>query len=269
MYKLLLITNDNEVKNAFLEIDNWQEHHIRPIIIIEDIDEGISYLKTKTVDAIGYALDAASTTKLQSYLQERESLPVFQSHRKRHCIIEEIQRVRRFLDALHADYADENVSEEVVLQTLRDELVNQLISGEIKTKAELQSRIKLLRANASLVLPCYLYEFDMPQGEVYLRAKWRYGSDRLRNAIRNNFLGKHVDGIYYDVAVLNPRHIRIFACPQMNLDTPEETVQELVQKRVEGVIDNIKNFLDLDLNLEQATRLANMYQLTMEGQEEE
>lgn len=261
MYKLLLVTDRQDVKQAFESITNWGQMMFRPITIISSVEEALEYLRCNSVDALGYCLTGDDVAAMRQYVADHPSLPVFQSHADTAMLVDEMQRTRRFLDRMHMDDSDDCFEEKVVLQMLRDELMNQLLSGEIATKEELLSRVKLVRADASVVLPCYLYDFDLPQGEVYLADRWHYGRERLQSALRNNFFSRFVDGIYYDVAVLTPRHIRVFACPRMDCELPEKKAAQMVKKHVENVVAAIKNYLDLDLDLEQVTSLHNIFDL--------
>lgn len=261
MYKLLLVTDRQDVRQAFESITNWGQMMFRPITIIGSVEEALEYLRCNSVDAMGYCLTGDDVAAMRQYVADHPSLPIFQSHADMELLAEELQRTRRFLDRMHVDDSDEYFGEAVVLQMLRDELMNQLLAGEIPTREELLGRVKLVRANASVVLPCYLYDFDLPQGEVYLADRWHYGRERLQSALRNNFFSRYVDGIYYDVAVLTPRHIRVFACPRMDCEMPENEAAQTVRRHIEKVIGDIKNYLDLDLNLEQVTTLNNMFDL--------
>ena len=261
MYKLLLVTDRQDVRQAYESITNWGQMMLRPITIIDSVEEGLEYLRRNSVDALGYCLANDDVAAMRQYVADHPSLPVFQSHTDPSLLVEEMQRTRRFLDRMHMDDSDEVFEEKVALQMLRDELMNQLLAGEIITKEELVGRVKLVRANASLVLPCYLYDFDLPQGEIYLSDRWHYGRERLQSALRNNFFSRYVNGIYYDVAVLTPRHIRVFACLRMDSELSDEKAERMIKKHVDKVVNDIKNYLDLDLDLEQVTRLENMYEL--------
>lgn len=269
MYKLLLVTDREEVKNAFLNITDWNDMTFHPITIISDIQEAISYLETNPVDAVGCSVRYADAAPLHQYLVEvRPSLPIFQTHQHDDTLRVELRRIRGFLDHLRGDHSDSEYSEEAVLEYLRDELIHQLLARSIDSREELKSRLKLVRSGIAQNSPCLLFDFDMPQGELYLTDRWHYGSERLENALRSNFFGRYVDGIYYGVAVLTQRHVRLIAFQPEN--APLEDVEDVealalrVHQRVQKVVADIKEYLDLDLNVEQFTVLDNMYTLVSE-----
>ncbi len=262
MYKLLLVTDREEVKNAFLNFRDWEKLQFEPVTIKDDVHEAISCLETNCIDAVGYSIRFSDVSPLHNYLVEvRPSLPIFQTHRHDTTLRKELDRVRRFLDQLRSDFSD-SYDEQAVLEYLRDELMHQLLSLEVTSREELKSRLKLVRSQISADKPAFLFDLDMPQGEVYLSSRWHYGRERLENALLSNFLGRYIDNIFYGAAVLTPRHIRLIGCQRR--DSPDED-GELVSRRVQAhvlqVINDVKKYLDLDLDIEQFTPLDNLYPL--------
>lgn len=266
MYKLLLVTDREDVRDVFLRIKDWVNMSYHPITIISDVHQAIEYLETNGVDAVGYSVRFTDVSPLHQYLVERRpSLPIFQTHQHDETLRTELARIRGFLDRMHLDYSDADYDEEATLEYLRDELVHQLLAGEVLSAMELKSRLKLVRAGISPTEPCFLFDFDMPQGEVYLSDRWHYGSERLENALRTNFFGRFIEGIYYGVAVLTPRHIRLIAFQRGDANGRDlENLSNLVQQRVQKVVGDIKQYLDLDLDLKEYRVLPNIYSLTAE-----
>lgn len=263
MYKLLLVTDRQEVVAAVEKLTDLKSLSFAPITIISDIHQAISYLESNAVDAVGYSIRFSDVAPLHQYLVDvRPSLPIFQTHHHDDTLMAELLRIRSFLDTLHADYSDEAYDEAAVLEYLRDELMHQLLAREIPSKEELKSRLKLVRAELSLDKPCFLIDFDLPQGEIYLSDRWHYGRERLENALRSNFFGRYVDNIYYGVAVLTTRHIRLLACQRRDSQEDLEAINQRVQRHVEKTMATIKQYLDLDLNMEQYTMLRDINQIT-------
>ncbi|NLA52839.1 MAG: hypothetical protein GX858_00575 [Clostridiales bacterium] len=259
MYKLLLVTDREEVVNTFNRVENLSDLMIAPITIINDIEEAIEYLERHAVDGVGYSFRYNDPSRLHNYLTElRPSLPIFQTHHHDETLQDELLRVRRFLDRIRADDRDEDYDEVQVIEYLRDELMQQLLSREIASPMELKSRLKLVRGqDLSLDKPAFLVDFDMPQGDLYLGDRWHYGRERLESALRSNFFGRFHDGIYYGLAMLSPRHIRLIAC-QSKTAPPEDTdvTAQRVQNYVHEKLAQIKTYLDLNLEIEQFTILG-------------
>ena len=259
MYRLLLVTDREEVVNTFQRVENLSEKMIAPITIIKDIQEAIEYLERHTIDAVGYSFRYNDPSRLHAYLTEqRPSLPIFQTHHHDDTLQDELQRIRRFLDRIRLDDRDEDYDEVQVIQYLRDELMQQLLSRQISDPMELKSRLKLVRGqDLSLDKPAFLVDFDMPQGELYVDGRWHYGRERLESALRNNFFGRFHDGIYYGLSMLSPRHMRLIAC--QSKAAPPEDIQvtaDRVQAYIQEKLTQIKTYLDLSLEIEQFTVLS-------------
>lgn len=264
MYKLLLVTDREEVIDTFAKVQNLADMMMDPVTVIRDIPEAIAYLERNAVDAVGYSFRLTDPAPLHTYLMDvRPSMPIFQTHHHDNTLRDELVRVRAFLDRMRMDDSQEGMDEAQALQYLRDELMHQLLAREIPSPAELKSRLKLVRAqNISTEKPAYLFDFDMPQGELYLDGRWRYGRQRLESALRNNFIGRYADGIHYGVAMLSPRHIRLIACQEKggSGENPQDC-ERRVRAYVDDKVSRVKQYLDLELELEQFTVLSSINEI--------
>ena len=264
MYKLLLVTDREEVIDTFAKVHNLADMMMDPVTVIRDIPEAIAYLERNAVDAVGYSFRLTDPAPLHTYLMDvRPSMPIFQTHHHDNTLHDELIRVRAFLDRMRMDDSQEGMDEAQALQYLRDELMHQLLAREIPSPAELKSRLKLVRAqNISTDKPAFLFDFDMPQGELYLDGRWRYGRQRLESALRNNFIGRYADGIHYGVAMLSPRHIRLIACQEKGgSDEDPQDCERRVRAYVDDKVARIKQYLDLELELEQFTVLSSINEI--------
>lgn len=261
MFRLLLVSDSESYKKAYEGLSSLEKIYLKPFKITDDIDEAFDIIQKGRVDAVCYALEGEKSRFFSEKLLETPSFPVFTAYMDEGQIIDELKRVSRFLSIVNADMLDSDGGADYAREHLRDEFLSQLISGKISDPLELTCKTKLLRANISLALPCYIFDFDMPMGEVYLSDTWHYGKDRLQAAIRNNFLGRYVEGIYYDAEVMTQRHIRVFACPEMGLDEDKASVRSRAEERARLLVGLVKNYLGLDLYYEQTTELKNIYEL--------
>ena len=268
MYKLLLVTDRDDLLTLFRDQISWNNLNCRVPYTATSPQEAIDLLNSKPIDAVGYRFfntDGMALTKFLRY--GRPSLPIFQI-----CTDCEQQRAMlkqtvAVLDRLHADYADEYYDEEAMLTIQRDELVHDLLAGKVRDWDSLQRELKLIRAHVSLDKPCVLYEIDMPQGDAYLSEHRGHAQKRLESALRNNFFGRYVDGVYYAVSVLTPRHIRIVAMP-MNGREPEspDAFGARTDAHVAESIQKIKEYLDLDMNVVQSAWLDSVKDLLRPAQ---
>ena len=271
MYKLLLVTDQADARALFRDQMDWAKTNFRPPLIASSAQEGIDLINSKAIDAVGYRFASkADAMPLKRFLRYgRPSLPIFtvcETAEEQAKVFKELTRV---LDRLHADIADEYYDEEAMLTIQRDELVHQLLAGELTDWESVKREMKLIRSHVSLDQPCVLYDIDMPQGEGYLSEHRRHAQQRLESALRNNFFGRYVEGIYYAVAVLTPRHIRIVCMPTHGHE-PEspDALGARTDTHIAESIQKIKEYLDLDMTVVESAWLDSVKDLLRSAQAE-
>lgn len=264
MYRLLIATNEPEVLNQLNASVDWASLGFRQPTVVSTADEAIQNMETQRVDCIAYMLNGSEARRLSNYLNTvRPSLPIFEIRRSLEAQMRILNDMRRVLDRLHEDNTDEDYDEKTIMSMLRDELTHNLLAGEITSEMELRGRLQMLRSHLSLARPCMLYEFDLPQGEIYLNYEWHYGSERLEKALRNNFFGRYYEDLYYQVAVLTPRHIRLIVCQRDDRENePEDSLAERADQHVSQVLEQIREYLDLDMVQTDRAILPSMIALT-------
>ena len=270
MYKLLLVTDREDIRALFRDQIDWAEMNCRPPYTAQAAQEGIELLNSKAIDAVGYHLAQQDALPLVKFLRYgRPSLPIFEVCAQREKQMTILMEMTAVLDRLHADFADEYYDEDAMLTLQRDELVHSLLAGELKDADALKRELQLIRARVDPDRPCVLYEIDMPQGEVYLSEHQGHAQQRLESALRNNFFGRYVDGIYYAVAVLTPRHIRVVCAPMLNQETESpEALGRRTDSHINESIQKIKEYLDLDMTVVQSAWLESVKDLLCPAQAE-
>lgn len=270
MYKLLLVTDREDIRSLFRDGLNWSKTAFRPPYMAATAQEGIDLINSKAIDAVGYLLPRENAMPLKRFLRYgRPSLPIFTVCETAEEQMKVFKELTRVLDRLHADVADEYYDEEAMLTIQRDELVHSLLAGELRDWEAVKRSFKLIRSHVSLDHPSILYEIDMPQGDVYLAGHSGHAQERLERALRNNFFGRYVEGIYYAVAVLTPRHIRVVCLP-MHGKEPEtiDALGAMTDAHIQESILKIKEYLDLDLTVTQSAWLDSVKDLLCPGQDQ-
>ncbi len=270
MYKLLLVTDRDDLLTLFRDQISWNNLNCRAPYTASSPQEAINLLNSKPIDAVGYRFFNCDGFELTKFLRYgRPSLPIFQICTDCQQQQSMLRQTVSVLDRLHIDYADEYYDEEAMLTIQRDELIHDLLAGKIRDWERLRRELKLVRSHVSLDEPCVLYEIDMPQGDVYLAEHRGHAQQRLESALRNNFFGRYVEGIYYAVAVLTPRHIRIVCMPThgQKPESPEDLGRR-TDAHIQDSIQKIKEFLDLDMTVIQSAWLSSLKELLCSEQEE-
>lgn len=266
MYRLLVATHEPDILTKLSDSIEWVQFYFHQPDVVNTAQEAINAMENRRVDCVAYMLKSDEAKKLSMYLNSvRPSLPIFELRRS----VEDQKRIltdmKRVLDRLHTDFSDDYLDEKTIMSMLRDELTHNLLAGEISTVKELQGRLQMLRSHLSTSRPCVFYEFDLPQGEVYLNYEWHYGSERLEKALRNNFFGRYYEDLYYQVAVLTPRNIRAIVIQRDDRENePEESMAVRADQHVKRVLEDVKEYLGLDMIMVNKTVLPSICALTAE-----
>lgn len=250
MYKLMLVTDQKEVRDMFENAIDWAHFNCRPPMITSSASEAIEWLNTRAIDAVSYHLPKNEAKGLVRFLESsRPSLPIFQAAgqpEKQQLILTELVSL---LDRMHADFSDDYYDEDAMLTIRRDELSHMLLGGEVCDREWFFRELELIRSRVDPMADCLVYDLDMPQGEVYLSEHYQ-AQQRLEQALRNNFFGRYVDGTHYAVAVLSPRHIRLVCAPLYGEEKENAaSFYARTDEHVRDTIQKIKEYLDLDLNI--------------------
>ena len=268
MYKLLLVTDREDLRAQFRDQIDWAKLSCRAPYMASSPQEAIDLLNSKAIDAVGYRFFSTDGMQLTKFLRYgRPSLPIFQVCDTAEKQTEMLAQTVSVLNRLRADYADSYYDEETMLTLQRDALIHSLLAGEMCDWDSVMREMKLIRAHVSLDKPCVLYEIDMPQGEVYLSEHHGHAQQRLESALRNNFFGRYVEGIYYAVAVLTPRHIRVVCMPMhgQEPETPDDFGRRTDAHINESIL-KIKEYLDLDMMVVESAFLDSLQDLLRPAQ---
>ena len=259
MYKLLIVTDREDIRQMFLEQIDWARLSCRTPKVVEGAEEAITLLNSSAVDAVGIHLAETKASPLVRFLNYgRPSLPMFAVYSSLEKQMAVLRDTRQLLDRLHQDFSDDSYDEEAMLSIQRDELIHSMLSGEHADWERMESLLKLTRLRVNADGGCVLYEIDMPQGDVFSDHHY-HAQRRLERALRNNFFGRYVEGIFYAVAVLTPRHIRLLCIPMMNEAEEEmESFAARADEHVQDSITRIKEYLDLDMEVVSAVCLENL-----------
>ena len=256
MYKLLIVTDREDIRQMFETQIDWASLGCRSPRMADTAEAAIELINTKAVDAVGLHLPKAKAAHLVRFLNYgRPSLPVFTVYSSLEKQMNVLKDTRRLLDKMHQDFADEGYDEETMLTIQRDEMIHGMLAGDYTEWDRLRSMLTLTRIRINAEATCVLYEIDMPQGDVFSDHHY-HAQRRLERALRNNFFGRYVDGIYYAVAVLTPRHVRLVCIPMMNeAEEDAEAFAARADEHVQDSISRIREYLDLDMEVTESAWL--------------
>ena len=249
MYKLLLVTDREDVREAFLGIQDMNRLMFEPLALAAEVTEAMHYLERPGADAIAVDMQNQDAAPLMAHLDERYPyLPILRTHRRGDALRNELSMLRDALDQLHGDFSDYDNNPAMIMARLQNEALHKLLEERIANRDELASRLLLARSPICPKRPCLLFEFDLPDGAHFLGSRWHHGFDRLDLALRANFFGQIAGPLAFTTALISPLRLRVLACSAEDLSDRElDRLSSQVQRQVLDTAAQVKTFLDLDL----------------------
>ena len=251
MYKLLLVTDQPDVRDTLNGRIPWMALGFAKPLYADGAREAIALLKAQAVDAVGCSLSEEETRRLGEYLdQSRPCLPVFELCADVQRQLNLLYEARAVLNRLKADFSEENYDEAAMLTLQQDDLIHSLLAGQVEDPDALKRCMQLLRFRLDGEKTCILYEIDIPYGNVYI-TEHQHAQVRLERALRNNFFGRYEDGVYYASAVLSPQRIRLVCVPMISrANGSREAFAAQTDRHVQDGIMLMKEYLELDMTVQ-------------------
>lgn len=251
MYKLLLISDQDDVLNAFASIQNWELHGFKPPHIRHDFDGAVDSLAKHHADGICICVCPAEEDKIMEYLQEKfPDVSIFEPGRSEEEVLRYLSELRTLLNRIHADYFNERFNTRDKLQSIRHEFFRKVLNGRVLTSEDLHRNMRLLRSRMDADRPCLLIQVSESADQDQLEGRWHEGKDRLEAALRNSFAGD-LNGFHILPTVHDDGRILVLACPLRGVDinmTVDEMTAMLTSYAAES-ITHMKDFFGVDLHI--------------------
>lgn len=252
MYKLLLVTDQDVVLDAFQQIQNWELLGFKPPHIRHDFEGAKDSLAKHYTDGIAIALDPGEEQKVLDYLQEHYPLvSIFEAGRTPDEVLRYLNELRLLLNRLHADFSNDSYGEIDMLQVCRHDFLGKVMSRKVLSKEALYRNMRLLRSRLDPEKPCLLMEMEQVAiRENRLEGRWTAGKDRLELTLRNSF-GPDLAGMHIVPSVLSNGRIQVLACPYKGAEdclTPEQ-MMKIMKARVADGIAHLRDYKGLELRL--------------------
>ena len=271
MYKLLLVSDREDVLNAFEQIANWERQGFKQPHIRHDFEGTKDSLAKHHADGIAIAVVPEEERKILAYLQEYfPNVPIFQAGTTQEEVLRYLNELNILLNRIHADFSNDRFREIDMLQECRHDFFRKLMTGRVSRKDDLQRSMRLLRSRMDPDRPCMLVELQQPSASDYdkLEGRWHYGPDRLELALRNSF-GGDVDGIHILPTVHTDGRILVLCCALYGVETAvtgDQMTATLTSHIADGIA-HLKEFFGLDLHISGIRVLPSLYVLCADAAE--
>ena len=253
MYKLLLITDQDEVLDAFNSVENWERTGFKYPHSRHDLEGTIDSLAKHHADGIAIAVSPEEEEKILAYLQENwPAVSIFQAGRNKQEVLRYLNELNILLNRLHADFSNDRFTATDMLQECRHEFFRKVMTGQISTREELVRNMRLLRSRMDADRPSMLIERSLPQiSDDQLEGRWHYGEERLELALRNSFGGDY-NGMHILPTIHPDGRILVLCCPLHGVEQPYSNIDEMTATMTAYIakcIQHMKEYQGLELHI--------------------
>lgn len=250
MYKLLLVTNHQAVRDAFNAVA-WENMGFKEPRMVATAEEALASLKAFHSDAIAIDLPAEEDAQLyQRLMALYPVLPVMEAPDKRGDVELRALELRKLLVRLNADISNDSYTSADQMMVVRHEYFRAMMDRRIPTGKDVVRMLRLVRSKMDPRRPCVVAEMKMPANSDFLRGRWHYGPERLEMALRNIF-GVEVAGLRILSCVLPGERIILLGCPMLGheMETAENSMTGVVSSHVQECIGHVDEFLGIELSI--------------------
>ena len=251
MYKLLLVSDQQDVLDAFARIQNWELLGFKPPHIRHDFEGTVDSLAKHHADGICIAVGPEQEELILAYLQQQfPNVSIFEAGRTEEEVLRYLSELKILLNRINADFYNERSNTRDVLQMCRHEFFRKVINGQIRSSEDLHRNMRLLRSRMDADRPCLLIEIEQSAPFDKLEGRWHYGKERLEVALRTSFAGD-LNGIHILPTIDQDGRILVLACPLRGVDTDMnvDTMTAMLTSYTADSIQHMKEFFGLDLHI--------------------
>ena len=261
MYRLLLVSDKADVRSLYEHFGEWENLGFEKPTIAADAQQGIDRLSQGRYDAVSWLLSVTEGKRFFAYLSRRPEMLGMETARDEERLRREIGSARRALSSRDAARQTKQIDD--LTNALRWEFFCDLLRGTAYDLEKIDERTRSLKMFAvDPARPVVTSSFRLPQGDYFLAEVWRYGRERLENALKNIFeTGDHE--MRYVLLIINPHHMRLLGVPLQDMTVEE--VYARVLEHLSRCEANLREYFELTLDIKRVVRYDSLYALGKEN----
>ena len=261
MYKLLLVSDKEEVRSLYSGFSEWENLGFERPAVASGAQEGIALLSRSRYDAVSSLLSVSEGKQFFAYLSRRPEMLGMETARDEARLRREISRARRTLSSRDAARQTKQVDD--VTRAMQVEFLCELLRGAPYDKARIDERIRLLHMETiDPAHPVAMSSFRLPQGDYFLSEVWRYGRERLENALKNIF--ENGDSrVFFVLLIINPHHMRLLGVPREEMS--EQEIYNQMTTHLARCQASLEEYFELTLDIKRVVRYDSLYALGREN----
>ena len=261
MYKFLLVCDKAEICSLYAGFPEWENLGFEKPVIAKDAQTGIEKLNKQRFDAVSWLVSVGEGKKFFAYLSRRPEMLGMETVRDEDKLRREISSARRMLSSRDAVRKTKQVDD--YTRALQGEFFCDLLRGAAFSKDKISERFHSLQMDATdPERPVCMSSFRLPQGDYFLAEVWRYGRDRLENALKNIF-ENGTDEMQYVLLIINPHHMRLLGVPLVPMT--KEDVYACVAQHLEACQKSLESYFELHLDIKRIVPYDSIYALSREN----
>ena len=261
MYRLLLVSDKEEVRALYARFSEWETLGFERPCIAANAQEGIERLGRSRFDAVSSLLSVGEGKKFFAYLSRRPEMLGMETARDEIRLRREISSARRTLSSRDAARKTKQVDD--ITRAMQNEFFCDLLRGAALDRERIDERTHSLKMRiVDPARPAAMASFRLPQGDYFLSEVWRYGRERLENALRNIFENGD-ERMYFVLLIINPHHMRLLALPREEMSAAQ--VLEHMHTHLMRCRSSLEQYFELTLDIKREVGYETLYALGREN----
>lgn len=261
MYRLLIVTTDQNTKDMFASMEGWEALGIKPPRLRDSVEAAIACMHDHPIDAIAIE-DTPVLAPLLAYLDEHApATPLFEIGRSAEEQLATVREVASLLTRLHADDSNDEYDLTDRMEKLRAHWLRKVVRGMERTPEDIRRGLRLYRCGERADVPCILGRLVMPADDGFLTERWHYGGQRLEVALRN-FFGHEHGHMLFHVAVVSQEEVRVLCYPR---DAGEGLSENEAFEYIQETAEQIEKYLGLSMKVLEVRRIPGLVAFAAEN----
>lgn len=261
MYKLLLVSDKAEVRSLYEGFAEWENLGFERPVVAASAQEGIELLSHGRFDAVSSLLSVSEGKQFFAYLARRPEMLGMETARDEARLRREISSTRRALSSRDAARQTKQVDD--LTRAMQGEFLYDLLRGVAMDEARMDERMRSLKMQAlDPARPVAMASFRLPQGDYFLAEVWRYGRERLENALRNIFESDE-EQMHFILLIINPHHMRLLGLPREEMS--REEVGGQMALHLSRCQASLEEYFELTLDIKRIVSYDSLYAMNREN----
>ena len=276
MYKLLLVSDQDDVLDAFDRINNWEYNGFRKPHIRRDLDGARQCLLEHHADGLVLGLGPEKEHELMVWLHGAYPLlPVCEAGKTPEEALKYLGELNGLLNRIRADFSSDAFPEQEMLVRSRRHFFRKLVGERKMTSQEIKRGMRLRRSRMNPASPCVLMELQYSAGDESEPDEIVQDRDHLLERSLFQSFGGDVAGYHVLPLVTNDGRIYVLAgrlwseeLRDGEKENTAESVTEVLERTVREGILHAEEYQGLQLRIKGMDVLPNFYALCADSEGE-